>query len=83
MTIPATTHDEPRTYSNGAEHVPADHMAWSGPLVTADLRFVDGFYSHQSGFLDAPGFLPAGSVGAVVRDSGNRGVVQNLASRTQ
>lgn len=61
MTIPATIHDEPRIYSNGAEHVPCDHRQWSGTFSSTDLRIKHGFYVCQAGFLDAPECIAAGS----------------------
>lgn len=83
MAIPATTKDRPRYYSNGAKHIAADHMTWSGPLVGADLRIFDGFYSHQSGFLDAPNFLAAGAMCEAVQSNGKRCAVATISFRSR
>ena len=62
MTIPATIHDEPRIYSNGAKHLACDFTKWSGTQSGTDLRLDDGFYECEAGFLDAPDLIAAGSM---------------------
>ena len=62
MPLPATIHDEPRIYSNGAEHLACDFTKWSGTQSGTDLRLDDGFYECEAGFLDAPGLIAAGSM---------------------
>ena len=51
----------PKTYSNGAENLDADFLMMSGTQVGAHLRIEDGFFSCESGFLDAPDFVCSGS----------------------
>jgi len=52
----------PKTYSNGAERLDAGDMLVSGTHITADLRMEDGFFSCESGFLDAPMWMAAGAM---------------------
>jgi len=52
----------PKTYSNGAENLDADFLMMSGTHITADLRMEDGFFSCESGFLDAPMWMAAGAM---------------------
>lgn len=51
----------PKTYSNGAEQVSAEFLTSSGICVGVNLRTEDGFFSCESGFLDAPDFVCSGS----------------------
>lgn len=51
-----------KTYSNGAERLDAGDMLVSGTQITADLRMEDGFFSCESGFLDAPVWMAAGAM---------------------
>ena len=51
-----------KTYSNGAERMDAGDMLVSGTQITADLRMEDGFFSCESGFLDAPVWMAAGAM---------------------
>lgn len=62
MAIPATIHDDPRIYSNGAEHLPVDHRKWTGTFASCNLRAKHGFFGIQAGFLDAPECIAAGSM---------------------
>lgn len=50
-----------KTYSNGAEQVTAEYLTSSGGNIGANLRFEDGFFSCESGFLDAPDLVCSGS----------------------
>jgi len=61
----------PKTYSNGAERLDAGDMLVSGTQITADLRMEDGFFSCESGFLDAPEWMAAGAMlrGAIRTDT--------------
>ena len=51
----------PKTYSNGAENLDADFLMMSGTQLGAELRIEDGFFSCESGFLDAPVWMAAGA----------------------
>lgn len=53
---------EPRTYSNGVAEVIADFMFATGVPTNCNLRWSDGFYLSESGFLDAPAHILAGSM---------------------
>ena len=52
----------PKTYSNGAENLDAEFLLVSGTQANAWLRMEDGFFSCESGFLDAPVWMAAGAM---------------------
>ncbi len=59
----------PKTYSNGTEQVDPGTLLMSGTHAAADLRMEDGFFSCESGFLDAPVWMAAGAtLRGVTRD---------------
>ena len=52
----------PKTYSNGVESLDAEFLLVSGTQANAWLRMEDGFFSCESGFLDAPVWMAAGAM---------------------
>ena len=52
----------PKTYSNGAESLDADFLTMSGTQANAWLRMEDGFFSCESGAIDAPEWMAAGAM---------------------
>lgn len=70
-----------KTYSNGTTRPSCEHMLMAGALVGTDLRFGDGFFKTESGFLDAPECIAAGSTVESVYSASTRSAVPSIVIR--
>lgn len=71
-----------KTYSNGTTRPSCEHLLRAGALVGTDLRFSCWFFKTESGFLDAPDCIAAGSTIESTQPGSARAVVPRIVIRS-